>query len=57
VVLVGQKKALAMAVKNHRGRRRHTKLAAWLSSGGRNLAGAEGVRTSGERMSPPSPTP
>ena len=30
VVLVGQKKALAMAVKNHRGRRRYTKLAEWL---------------------------
>ena len=33
VVLVGQKKALAMAVKNHLGRRRHTKLAEWLSPG------------------------
>lgn len=31
VVLVGQRKALAMAVKNHLGRRRHTKLAEWLS--------------------------
>jgi len=31
VVLVGQKKALAMAVKNHLGRRRYTKLAEWLS--------------------------
>ncbi|WP_094561414.1 ATP-dependent RecD-like DNA helicase, partial [Synechococcus sp. 8F6] len=31
VVLVGQKKALAMAVKNHLGRRRCTKLAEWLS--------------------------
>lgn len=30
VVLVGQKKALAMAVKNHCGRRRYTKLAEWL---------------------------
>ena len=30
VVLVGQKKALAMAVKNHLGRRRWTKLAEWL---------------------------
>ncbi|QEY31228.1 ATP-dependent RecD-like DNA helicase [Synechococcus sp. RSCCF101] len=30
VVLVGQKKALAMAVRNHRSRRRHTKLADWL---------------------------
>ena len=30
VVLVGQKKALAMAVKNHLGRRRSTKLAEWL---------------------------
>jgi exodeoxyribonuclease V alpha subunit len=29
---VGQKKALAMAVKNHLGRRRYTKLAEWLSS-------------------------
>jgi exodeoxyribonuclease V alpha subunit len=32
VVLVGQKKALAMAVKNHLSRRRHTKLAEWLSA-------------------------
>jgi exodeoxyribonuclease V alpha subunit len=32
VVLVGQKKALAMAVKNHLGRRRYTKLAEWLGS-------------------------
>ena len=32
VVLVGQKKALAMAVRNHRGRRRHTKLAEWLKA-------------------------
>ncbi len=31
VVLVGQKKALAMAVKNHLGRRRCTKLREWLS--------------------------
>jgi len=30
VVLVGQKKALAMAVKNHLARRRYTKLAEWL---------------------------
>jgi len=28
---VGQKKALAMAVKNHLGRRRYTKLAEWLT--------------------------
>ncbi len=34
VVLVGQKKALAMAVNNHLGRRRYTKLAEWLSSFG-----------------------
>jgi ATP-dependent exoDNAse (exonuclease V) alpha subunit len=33
VVLVGQPKALAMAVKNHRGRRRHTRLRALLSEG------------------------
>jgi exodeoxyribonuclease V alpha subunit len=33
VVLVGQKKALAMAVKNHLGRRRWTKLREWLASG------------------------
>jgi exodeoxyribonuclease V alpha subunit len=33
VVLVGQKKALAMAAKNHLGRRRYTKLAEWLASG------------------------
>ncbi|MEB3331737.1 MAG: AAA family ATPase, partial [Synechococcaceae cyanobacterium] len=32
VVLVGQKKALAMAVKNHLGRRRCTKLAEWLQA-------------------------
>jgi hypothetical protein len=32
VVLVGQKKALAMAVKNHLGRRRWTKLAEWLAA-------------------------
>jgi exodeoxyribonuclease V alpha subunit len=31
VVLVGQRKALAMAVKNHLGRKRYTKLAEWLS--------------------------
>jgi len=31
VVLVGQQKALAMAVKNHLGRRRYTKLAEWLA--------------------------
>ena len=30
VVIVGQKKALAMAVRNRLGRRRHTKLAEWL---------------------------
>jgi exodeoxyribonuclease V alpha subunit len=34
VVLVGQRKALAMAVKNHLGRRRYTKLAEWLSTSG-----------------------
>jgi hypothetical protein len=28
---VGKKKALAMAVKNHLGRRRYTKLAEWLA--------------------------
>ena len=33
VVLVGQKKALAMAVKNHLGRRRYTKLVEWLAPG------------------------
>ena len=33
VVLVGQKKALAMAVKNHLGRKRWTKLAEWLGDG------------------------
>jgi exodeoxyribonuclease V alpha subunit len=32
VVLVGQKKALAMAVKNHLGRKRYTKLAEWLAA-------------------------
>ena len=31
VVLVGQKKALAMAINNHLGRRRYTKLAEWLA--------------------------
>jgi exodeoxyribonuclease V alpha subunit len=34
VVLVGQRKALALAVRNHQGRRRHTRLAEWLSDGG-----------------------
>jgi exodeoxyribonuclease V alpha subunit len=34
VVLVGQRKALAMAVRNHQGRRRHTRLAEWLIDGG-----------------------
>ena len=34
VVLVGQKKALAMAVKNHRNRRRYTRLEACLAAGG-----------------------
>ncbi|MEB3321884.1 MAG: ATP-binding domain-containing protein, partial [Synechococcaceae cyanobacterium] len=33
VVLVGQKKALAMAVRNHLGRRRHTRLAERLGQG------------------------
>jgi len=32
VVLVGQQKALAMAVKNHLGRRRYTKLVEWLAA-------------------------
>ncbi len=32
VVLVGQKKALAMAIKNHLSRRRYTKLAEWLAA-------------------------
>ena len=32
VVLVGQRKALAMAVKNHLSHQRHTKLSAWLIS-------------------------
>ena len=32
VVLVGQKKALAMAVKNHLDRRRYTKLVEWLAA-------------------------
>jgi len=39
VVLVGQKKALAMAVKNHLGRRRYTKLAEWLAPSGAPSAG------------------
>ncbi len=34
VVLVGQKKALTMAVKNHLGRKRYTKLAEWLAMSG-----------------------
>ena len=38
VVLVGQKKALAMAVKNHLGRKRYTKLAEWLKSSLKNPA-------------------
>lgn len=29
--LVGQKKAMAMAVRNHLGRKRYTRLAEWLS--------------------------
>jgi exodeoxyribonuclease V alpha subunit len=33
VVLVGQKKAIAMAVKNASGRRRWTKLIEWLQDG------------------------
>ncbi|MFN9645428.1 MAG: AAA family ATPase [Cyanobacteriota bacterium] len=40
VVLVGQKKALAMAVKNHLGRRRFTKLAEWLSAARANAPDA-----------------
>ena len=32
VVLVGQRKALAMAVKNHLGRRRYTKPMEWLAA-------------------------
>ncbi|MCP9820957.1 ATP-dependent RecD-like DNA helicase [Synechococcus sp. Cruz-9H2] len=36
VVLVGQKKALAMAVKNHLGRRRYTKLVEWMGLSLRN---------------------
>jgi len=39
VVLVGQKKALAMAVKNYLGRRRYTKLAEWLAPSGATSAG------------------
>ena len=39
VVLVGQKKALAMAVKNHLGRRRYTKLAEWLAGAESSTAG------------------
>jgi exodeoxyribonuclease V alpha subunit len=46
VVLVGQKKALAIAVKNHLGRKRYTKLAEWLScpSGGSGVVGQTGAR-------------
>jgi exodeoxyribonuclease V alpha subunit len=40
VVLVGQKKALAMAVKNHLGRRRWTKLREWLASGVQDMGEA-----------------
>ena len=39
VVLVGQPKALAMAVKNHRGRRRYTRLQALLSDAASALRG------------------
>jgi exodeoxyribonuclease V alpha subunit len=39
VVLVGQKKALAMAVKNHLGHRRYTKLAEWLAGAESSTAG------------------
>jgi exodeoxyribonuclease V alpha subunit len=38
VVLVGQKKALAMAIKNHLGRRRWTKLREWLSADGLDVS-------------------
>ncbi|MFZ4567344.1 MAG: ATP-dependent RecD-like DNA helicase [Prochlorococcaceae cyanobacterium] len=40
VVFVGQRKALAMAVKNHRGRRRHTRLSDWLMGGRRSATNA-----------------
>ena len=40
VVLVGQKKALALAVKNHLSRRRWTKLREWLASGVQDMGEA-----------------
>jgi len=39
-VLVGQKKSLAMAVKNRLGRRRWTKLGEWLASGVQDMGEA-----------------
>jgi exodeoxyribonuclease V alpha subunit len=47
VVLVGQKKALTMAVKNHLGRKRYTKLAEWLG-----MSGAPGGVTGPQRATP-----
>ena len=38
VVLVGQRKALAMAVRNHSGRRRWSRLREWLTDAGRSHA-------------------
>jgi len=39
VVLVGQKKAVAIAVRNVSGRRRWSKLGEWLASGSRSTPG------------------
>jgi hypothetical protein len=49
VVLVGQKKALAMAVKNHLGRRRYTKLAEWLAPADA-IGASRGFRGSEEQL-------
>jgi exodeoxyribonuclease V alpha subunit len=46
VVLVGQKKAVAIAVRNVSGRRRWSKLSEWLSPQ-RSLAGVRPTRASG----------
>jgi hypothetical protein len=53
VVLVGQKKAIAIAVRNVSGRRRWSKLAEWLSadvSVTMAVAGLFGERESGEQV-------
>jgi len=41
VVLIGQKKAIAIAVRNVSGRRRWSKLSEWLRSGGRDYVSSD----------------